>query len=62
MWEVAPGGQLPEFKKRAVTDSDFVLVKCKPSYREHSEGHRGGVGYEPHFITSEMHARGNHKN
>ena len=61
MWEVAPGGQLPEFKKRAVTDSDFVLVIYTPGYRECSDGHCGRVGYKRHIITLEILARGNHE-
>ena len=61
IWGVAPGGQLPEFMERAVTDSDFVLVICTPAYRERSDGRRGGVGYEGHIITSEIAARGNHE-
>ena len=61
IWGVAPGGQLPEFMERAVSDSDFVLVICTPGYRERSDERRGGVGYEGHIITSEMVARGNHE-
>ena len=61
IWEVAPGGQVPEFMERGVADSDFVLVICTPGYRERSDERRGGVGYEGHIITSEMAARGNHE-
>ena len=61
IWGVAPGGQLPEFMERAVSDSDFVLVICTPGYRDRSDGRCGGVGYEGHIITSEIAARGNHE-
>ena len=61
IWEVAPGGQVPEFMERAVSDSDFVLVICTPGYKERSDEHRGGVGYEGHIITSEIFYRGNHE-
>ena len=61
IWEVAPGGQMPEFMERGVADSDFVLVICTPGYRERSDERRGGVGYEGHIITSEMAVRGNHE-
>ena len=59
IWEVALGGQLPEFMERAVADSDFVLAICTPGYRERSDERRGGVGYEGHIITSEIAASGN---
>ena len=61
IWAVAPGGQLPEFMERGITDSDFVLVICTPGYKDRSDGRRGGVGYEGHIITSEIFARGNHE-
>ena len=60
-WAVAPGDQLPVFMERAISDSDFVLVICTPSYRKRSDERRGGVGYEGNIITSEIFYRGNHE-
>lgn len=47
--------------EQAISDSDFVLVICTPSYGERSDERLGGVGYEGNIITSEILCRGNYE-
>jgi len=56
-WHLAPGGDKFHFMERAVTDSNFVVVVCTPTYAERANERRGGVGYESMVITSELAAQ-----
>jgi hypothetical protein len=51
-WHAAPGDRLPEFMESAVRENDFVIAICTPRYKERSEGHSTGVGYEGGIMTA----------
>lgn len=40
--------------ERSVTDSDFVILICTPSYALKANSRDGGVGYEATIITGEL--------
>lgn len=48
------GDRLPYFMEKSITDADFVLIICTPSYKEKSDSRLGGVGYEGHIISGEL--------
>lgn len=58
-WNVAPGGQLPEFMERSVRENDFVLIVCTPKYKDRSDNRSGGVGYEGDIMAGEVFVQGN---
>lgn len=58
-WDVAPGGQIPEFMERSVRENDFVLIVCTPKYKDRSDNRAGGVGYEGDIMTGEVFVQGN---
>lgn len=58
-WNVAPGGQIPEFMERSVRENDFVLIVCTPKYKDRSDNRAGGVGYEGDIMTGEVFVQGN---
>lgn len=60
-YDVSLGERLPYFMKQSVSNADYVLIICTPTYKEKAEGRKGGVGYEGHIITGELFAKGNEK-
>lgn len=60
-YDLEPGDRLPHFMEQAVTNSDYVLIICTPTYKEKSDARKGGVGYEEHIITAELLSKGNER-
>lgn len=60
-YDLDPGDRLPHFMEQAVTNSDYVLIICTPTYKEKSDARKGGVGYEEHVITAELLSKGNER-
>lgn len=61
-WHVIPGDSLPEFMEKSVSESDFVLVICTPTYKRKSESeHPSGVVYEKGVITGELFVKRNQR-
>ena len=57
-YELALGDRLPQFMEQEITNSDYVLIICTPSYKEKADNRKSGVGYEGHIISAEL--MGNH--
>ncbi len=53
-WNLRPGDDLPGFMEKAITECDFVLLVCTPTYRDKAMKRQGGVGYEGSIITGEL--------
>jgi hypothetical protein len=51
-WHSAPGEQIPAFMERAVRENDFVIAICTLRFKERSDGHGGGAGYEGDIMTA----------
>lgn len=60
-YDLSPGERLPYYMEQSVSNADYVLIICTPTYKEKAEGRKGGVGYEEHIITGELFAKGNEK-
>lgn len=60
-YDLSLGDRLPQFMEQSITDSDFVLIICTPTYKEKSDNRSGGVGYEGHIISGELFAKGNER-
>jgi TIR domain len=60
-WHAVPGDQLPRFMGREIQDNDYVLIVCTPKYKEKSDKHIGGVGYEGDIMTGEVFTKQNDK-
>ena len=53
-YDLSLGDRLPKFMEKSISESDFVLIICTPTYKEKSDNRQGGVGYEGHIISSEL--------
>jgi hypothetical protein len=53
-WHLKPGDDKQHFMEQAVTDCDFVVMVCTPTYAERANKRQGGVGYESMVITTEL--------
>lgn len=60
-YDLSLGDRLPQFMEQSVTNADYVLIICTPTYKEKSDARKGGVGYEGHIITGELFAKGNER-
>ncbi len=60
-YDLSLGDRLPQFMEQSVTNADYVLIICTPTYKEKSDARKGGVGYEGHIITGEMFSKGNER-
>lgn len=60
-YDLSLGDRLPQFMEQSVTNADYVLIICTPTYKEKSDSRKGGVGYEGHIITGELFAKGNER-
>ncbi len=60
-YDLSLGDRLPQFMEKAVTESDYVLIICTPTYKSKSDNRTGGVGYEGHIITGELLSKGNER-
>lgn len=60
-YDLTLGDRLPQFMEQAISDADYVLVVCTPTYKEKSDARKGGVGYEGHIISGELFSKGNER-
>lgn len=60
-YDLTLGDRLPQFMEQAISDADYVLVICTPTYKEKSDARKGGVGYEGHIISGELFSKGNER-
>lgn len=60
-WSLAPGDQIPHFMEKALTENDYVLIICTPTYKNKSEKRIGGVGYEGDIMTAQVLQNSNHR-
>lgn len=60
-YDLSLGDRLPQFMEQSVTNADYVLIICTPTYKEKSDTRKGGVGYEGHIISGELFAKGNER-
>lgn len=60
-YDLSLGDRLPQFMEQAISNADYVLIICTPSYKEKSDARKGGVGYEGHIISAELLSYGNEK-
>lgn len=60
-YDLELGGRLPQFMEQKITNSDYVLIICTPSYKEKADNRKSGVGFEGHIIAGELHQNQNEK-
>ncbi len=53
-YDLSLGDRLPQFMEQSITESDYVLIICTPTYKAKSDKRSGGVGYEGHIISGEL--------
>ena len=53
-YDLTLGDRLPHFMEQSISNSDYVLIICTPTYK-------GGVGYEGHIISAELLTQGNER-
>ncbi|HSS05324.1 MAG TPA: toll/interleukin-1 receptor domain-containing protein [Solirubrobacterales bacterium] len=52
--ELAFGSDLTHYMERSISESDFVVIVCTPSYAKRADERFRGVGYETTIITREI--------
>lgn len=60
-YDLSLGDRLPQFMEESITNADYVLIICTPTYKKKSDERKGGVGYEGHIISGELFSRGNER-
>lgn len=60
-YDLSLGDRLPQFMEKSVSDADYVLIVCTPTYKSKSDSRKGGVGYEGHIISGELLSQGNER-
>lgn len=60
-YDLSLGDRLPQFMEQSVTNADYVLIICTPTYKAKSDARKGGVGYEGHIISGELFSKGNER-
>ena len=60
-YDLTLGDRLPHFMEQSISNSDYVLIICTPTYKSKSDARKGGVGYEGHIITAELLTQGNER-
>lgn len=60
-YDLTLGDRLPQFMEQSVSDVDYVLIICTPTYKSKSDMRKGGVGYEGHIISGELLTKGNER-
>ncbi|WP_341905729.1 toll/interleukin-1 receptor domain-containing protein [Polaromonas sp. YR568] len=56
-WDIGPGGDLPHFMERGISESVRILMICTNRYVEKANAGMGGVGYEKMIVTAELMTR-----
>lgn len=60
-YDARPGDRLPHFMEKSITEADYVLIICTPTYKKKADSRTGGVGYEGHIISGELFSKGNER-
>lgn len=60
-YDLTLGDRLPQFMEQSVSNVDYVLIICTPTYKSKSDMRKGGVGYEGHIISGELLTKGNER-
>ena len=60
-YDLTLGDRLPQFMEQQISQADYVLIICTPTYKEKSDARTGGVGYEGHIISGELYAKHNER-
>ena len=60
-YDLTLGDRLPHFMEQQITNADYVLIICTPTYKAKADARKGGVGYEGHIISGELFSRHNEK-
>lgn len=60
-YDLSLGDRLPQFMEQSISNVDYVLIICTPTYKSKSDMRKGGVGYEGHIISGELLTRGNER-
>lgn len=53
-YDLQLGDRLPQFMEKEISQADYVLIICTPTYKKKADGRVGGVGYEGHIISGEL--------
>lgn len=53
-YDLSLGDRLPQFMEKSISDADYVLIVCTPTYKSKSDLRKGGVGFEGHIISGEL--------
>lgn len=53
-YDLSLGDRLPQFMEQSISNVDYVLIICTPTYKRKSDMRKGGVGYEGHIISGEL--------
>jgi hypothetical protein len=53
-WHLPVGGDRTYFMESKISECDFVLLVCTPTYAQKSNTRSGGVGYEATILTGQM--------
>ncbi len=53
-WDAYPGMDLPHYMETAISQSDYVLLICTPTFATKANAGKGGVGYEKTIVTGEV--------
>ena len=60
-YDLELGDRLPQFMEQEITNADYVLIICTPSYKEKANNRKSGVGGEGHIIAGELFQNQNEK-
>lgn len=60
-YDLTLGDRLPQFMEQSISDMDYVLIICTPTYKTKSDARKGGVCYEGHIISAELLTKGNER-
>lgn len=60
-YDLSLGDRLPQFMEQSITEADYVLIICTPTYKKKSDTREGGAGYEGHIISGELFSLGNER-
>lgn len=58
-YDLTLGDRLPHFMEQFISEANYVIIICTPTYKKKSDSRVGGVGYEGHIISGELLSKGN---
>ena len=53
-YDLELGDRLPHFMESEISNADYVVIICTPTYKEKADDRQRGVGYEGHIISEEL--------